>query len=182
MTGKTSTDDDNGPSVSERFDSLSTGAKAGIAGGSAAAALGVVACAIFMCVRKRKQGAEEAALAAKRMEDERFEYEGYKAAGINPDGFSESAPTYDAKTGMATMVSDDYAGAQNEKLGAQPLLRNEGSYSPPGTPNAHESSYANPYSDGFSPVDDNGHVYDSMHAPLPGPLPGAPGAQQGYYR
>ncbi|CAN8100711.1 unnamed protein product [Discula destructiva] len=199
-TGKTSTLDSDSPTIAEKFNSLSTGSKAAIAACSGAAVLGVVAYAIFYCFRQRKRGAQEAALAAKRAEEDRLEREGFEARGINPDGFSEAAPTYDAKTGMATrnvMVSDDFdadGGHNSEKfVGAQPLLRNvEGYHSPPGTPNAHEGAYADPYTDGFSPVDHSGHVHSSMYPPPSGPLPGVPdrsfssssqhGGQQGYFR
>lgn len=188
-----SSDSGSSESISEKFSKLSTGSKVAIAACSGAAALGVVAYALFYCIRQRKRGQQEAALAAKQMEDDRLELEGYKAAGVNPDGFSEATPTYDPKTGMATrdvMVADySAAGGQNEKMmGAAPLLRNQ-SYSPPGTPNAHEDAYSNPYHDGFSPVDHNGQGFSSMHPAPSGPLPGVPdrsfsngGQQGGYYR
>lgn len=173
----------NTESVSEKFDKLSTGSKAAIAAGSGAAVLGVVAYAIFFCFRQRKKGVEEAALAAKRNEEERMELEGYRAAGINPDGFAEATPTYDPKTGMATrdvLVAD----GQNEKFGAQPLLSHGGGYSPPVTPDAHPDAFTNPYTDGFSPMDSNNDQhYNGMHPPPSGPLPGVPGQQQqGYFR
>lgn len=187
-----SSDSSDSESISEKFNSLSTSSKTAIAACSGAAALGIVAYAAFYCIRQRKRGAQEAALAAKRMDDDRLELEGYKAAGINPDGFSEATPTYDPNTGMATrdvMVADYSAAGQNEKMpGATPLLRNQ-SYSPPGTPNAHEDAYSNPYTDGFSPVDHNGQGYSNMHPAPSGPLPGVPdrsfsngGQQGGYYR
>lgn len=196
-----SSDSSDSESISEKFNSLPASSKVAIAACSGAAALGVVAYALFYCIRQRKRGAQEAALAAKRMDDERLELEGYKTAGINPDGFSEATPTYDPKTGMATrdvMVADYSSGGmgagQNEKMmpggGAMhPLLMQNTSYSPPGTPNAHEDAYSNPYTDGFSPVDHNGQGFSSMHPAPSGPLPGVPGRsfshgsqQGGYYR
>lgn len=193
-TGNLSGDGAASESVSEKFNSLSTSSKAAIGACSGAAVIGVLAYAIFFCFRQRKKGVEEAALAAKRIQDDRMELEGYKAAGINPDGFSEQTPTYDPKTGLATrdvLVSENFTSGQTEKFGAQPLLRDGGGYSPPGTPNAHQDAYTNPYTDGFSPVDHNGQGYTSMHPPPSGPLPGVPdqnfghggqGQGQGYFR
>lgn len=141
--------------------------------------------ALFYCWRQRRRGAQEAQLAAQRQENERVELEGYKAAGINPDGFSEATPEYDPKTGMATrdVQVAEYGVGQSEKYtgaaaASRPLLsqHNNASGSPPGTPGGQPAQ--NPYSDGFSPIDQGG--FGSLnHGPagLPpsGPLPGVPG-------
>lgn len=144
-------------SISEKFSELPTGAKAAVYACSAAAAAGLVGYAAFYCFRQRKQGMQEAAKAAQMAEEERVELERYKAAGVNPDGFSDVAPT------------------PNEKFGAsaasRPLLNDNGAGSPPGTPHGQGQ---NPYSDGFSPIDNSGYGSPSM--PPSGPLPGTPGA------
>ncbi|KUI64239.1 putative glycosidase crf1 [Cytospora mali] len=120
-------------SISEKFSELSSGSKAAIYACSAAAAAGLVGYAAFYCFRQRKQGQQEAAMAARMAEEERVELERYKAAGVNPDGFSDVAPT------------------PNEKYGAssRPLLNEGASRSPPGTPQGRGQ---NPYSDGFSAI------------------------------
>lgn len=153
-----------------------------------------MAYAIFYCCRQRRRGAQEAKLAAEKMESDRVELEGYKAAGINPDGFAEVTPEYDAKTGMATrdvQVADwtsPQSPGQNEKYGtsmamggaaaaSRPLLRHDGSGSPPGTPSGQDVQ--NPYTDGFSPIDHDGfgHLNHGSPPGMPpsGPLPGVPG-------
>lgn len=154
-----------------------------------------MAYSIFYCYRQRRRGAAEAAAASKQMEDDRVELEGYKARGINPDGFSEVQPEYDAATGMGTVtrnvpVGGDY-GVPNEKFGAvgmtmgagaaasRPLLSRDGG-SPPGTP--HGDVPHDPYSDGFSAIGNNGfgHVDHPQSPQSPpgmppsGPLPGVP--------
>jgi hypothetical protein len=73
-------------------------------------------------------------MAVARAEEERVELERYKAAGVNPDGFTDMAPTPNEKFG-ATAAS-------------RPLLNNGGGGSPPGTP--HDGQ--DPYRDGFSPL------------------------------
>lgn len=176
--------------MSEKFNNLSSGSKAAIFACSGAAALGLVAYAAFYCVRQRKQGNKEAQLAAQKFEEDRLEMEGYRARGINPDGFSEVQPEYDAKTGMATrdvMVAADYGEPGHEKFGmgaaggaaalSKPLLRNgPANASPPGTPNAYHAH--DPYSDSFSPIDNNGlgaiHSSGPPGLPPSGPLPGVP--------
>lgn len=130
------------------------------------------------------------------MENERVELEGYKARGINPDGFAEVQPEYDAATGMGTVTRNVPVGGEygmgNEKFGAtgmgmgmaagaatRPLLSRDGG-SPPGTP--HGDVPHDPYSDGFSAINNNGfgHVDhpQSPHGmpgmPPNGPLPGVP--------
>lgn len=191
--GETTEDSDDGDStsISNKFNSLSSGSKIAIVACSAAAAIGLAGYALFYCWRQRSRGAQEAKLAAQKQEAERVELEGYKAAGINPDGFSEATPEYDAKTGMATrdVQVADYGMGQNEKYAAagamgamggaaasRPLLAHAGSGSPPGTPSEYHSQ--NPYSDGFSPIDQNfGHLnhQSPMGMPPSGPLPGVPG-------
>ncbi|KAM0277775.1 hypothetical protein ACHAQH_005568 [Verticillium albo-atrum] len=75
-------------SVGEKFDALPQGAKTAVyAGGAGLAAIMVVAL-IFYIIRQRRRGARESADAAKRVEEERLELDGYKKNGINPDGFS----------------------------------------------------------------------------------------------
>lgn len=175
-------DDDDGDSesIADKFNSLSTGSKVAIFACSGAAALGLAVYAIFYCWRQRRRGAKEAQLAAKRMEEERLELEGYKAAGINPDGFSEATPEYDAKTGMATrdVQVSEYSMAMGGTAASRPLLTHAASGSPPGTPGGHPAQ--NPYSDGFSPIDQDsfGHLnhQSPMGVPPSGPLPGVPGA------
>lgn len=155
--------------------------------------MGLAVYALFYCWRQRRRGAQEAKLAAQRQEEERVELEGYKAAGVNPDGFSEATPEYDAKTGMATRdvqvseygmgQSEKYAGGMGLVGGAaasRPLLQHHGSGSPPGTPGGHPAQ--NPYSDGFSPIDqdgfgnlNHGHLDSPVGLPPSGPLPGVPG-------
>lgn len=193
-TTESADDDDDSSSISESFNSLSSGSKAAIIACSGAAALGLVAYAVFYCCRQRKRGQQEAAMAAKRQEEERVELEGYKAAGINPDGFSEATPEYDAKTGMATrdvQVPGDYGIGENEKYNGggmamagaagRPLLSHAASHSPPGTPGGGQPAQ-NPYSDGFSPIDQTGfgnlnhqHLDSPVGLPPSGPLPGVPG-------
>lgn len=186
----TASDDDSdsdSESISEKFNSLSSGSKIAIFACSGAAAAGLAIYAMFYCWRQRRRGAQEAQLAAKRMEDERVELEGYKAAGINPDGFSEATPEYDAKTGMATrdvQVSEYGSGGMgmmSSAAASRPLLTHHASGSPPGTPQDHHAQ--NPYEDGFSPIDRDGFGHLDHHQnldspvglPPSGPLPGVPG-------
>lgn len=188
-TASSEDDDSDSESISQKFDSLSSGSKIAIIACSGAAAVGLAAYALFYCWRQRRRGAQEAQLASKRMEDERMELEGYKAAGINPDGFSEATPEYDAKTGMATrdvQVSEYGNGGMGMMGGAaaaaasRPLLSQHASGSPPGTPQDHRAQ--NPYEDGFSPIDQNGFGHLNHQAldspvglPPSGPLPGMSG-------
>lgn len=158
--------------------------------------LGLVSYAAFYCWRQRRRGAAEATAAAQKLEDDRLELEGYKAAGINPDGFSEQQPEYDARTGMGMVTRnvavDEYGMPNNEKFGLEasvgggaaaaaatrPLLRSAPSGSPPGTP--HGEGMHDPYSDSFSPIDNNGFGHLDHHQQSPpgmppsGPLPGVP--------
>lgn len=164
--------------LSSKFNNLSSGSKIAIFACSGAAALGLAVYAIFYCWRQRRRGAQEANLAAKRMEDERLEMEGYKAAGINPDGFSEATPEYDPKTGMATRdVQVSEYGTAMGGAASRPLLAHAASGSPPGTPG--ENHVQNPYSDGFSPIDQDGFGHLNHQSPVgmppSGPLPGVPG-------
>lgn len=184
-------------SISEKFNDLSTGSKAAILACSGAAALALLGYAAFYCVRQRKRGQLESQMAAQRMEEDRLELEGYKAAGINPDGFAEAQPVYDPKSGMATREVQvaEYTELNHEKFGAmtmaggalgaaaaaRPLLRNgPGSGSPPGTPNSY-NNMQDPYSDSFSPIDNQygGGVMHHPQSPPQGmpptaPLPGVP--------
>lgn len=123
-------------SVSEKFAELPSGAKIAIYSCSAAAAAGLIGYSAFFCFRQRKQGQQEAAMAAQMAEEERVEMGRYQAAGVNPDGFSSVAPTPDEKFGTAAA--------------ARPLLNNNpASRSPPGTP---QTGGRNPYTDSFSPI------------------------------
>lgn len=123
-------------SVSEKFAELPSGAKIAIYACSAAVAAGLVGYSAFFCYRQRKQGQQEAAMAAQLADEERSEMERYQAAGVNPDGFSSVAPTTDEKRGAAAA--------------ARPLLNNNAaSSSPPGTP---QPGGRNPYTDSFSPI------------------------------
>lgn len=101
-------------------------------------------------------------MAAQMAEEERVEMQRYKAAGVNPDGFTDVAPT------------------PNEKFGAtassRPLLDHAASGSPPGTPQGTPGQ--NPYSDGFSPIDNSGYGSPSM--PPTSALPGPPNSQYGH--
>ncbi|PSR79699.1 concanavalin A-like lectin/glucanase domain-containing protein [Coniella lustricola] len=193
-TAATALTEEPSESISEKFNDLSTGSKAAIFACSGAAALGLLAYAAFYCARQRKRGNMEAKMAAQKMEEERLEMEGYKAAGINPDGFAEAQPVYDAKSGMATREVQvaDYSEPNHEKFGAmamagagamgaaaaRPLLRNGAS--PPGTPNSYNNAH-DPYSDSFSPIDNHygGGVMHHPQSPPMGmpptaPLPGVP--------
>lgn len=179
-------------SIAEKFNDLSTGSKAAIFACSGAAALGLLGYAAFYCMRQRKRGTMEAQMAAQKMEEERMELERYKAAGINPDGFTEAQPVYDAKSGMATREVQvaEYSEPNHEKFGAgaamgaaaaRPLLRNgPGSGSPPGTPTSYNNMHDH-YSDSFSPIDNQygGGVVHHPQSPPQGmpptaPLPGVP--------
>lgn len=123
-------------SVSEKFAELPSGAKIAIWVCCAAVAAGLVGYAAFYCFRQRKQGQQEAAMAAQMADEERVETERYQAAGSNPDGFSSVAATPDEKLGAAAA--------------SRPLLNNNAaSQSPPGTPQA---GGRNPYNDSFSPI------------------------------
>lgn len=126
-------------SVSEKFNELPTGAKSAVFACSAAAAVGLVVAGGFYCFRQRKRGQQEAQMAVARAEEDRVELERYKAAGVNPDGFTDVAPTPNEKFGVAAA--------------SRPLLNNGGSGSPPGTP--HDGQ--DPYRDGFSPLGGSGN-------------------------
>lgn len=174
--------------LSEKFNDLSTGAKAGVGVGSAAAVVGLLAFAGLTCYKQRKRGAAEAALAAQKSDDERLELEGYKARGVNPDGFSEVQPEYDAATGMGTVTRT----VEAEKFGAvamggaagaaamasRPLLNDHQGGSAPGTP--YDDVHHDPYSDGFSPIDGGRGGFSNLNgqygpsSPPSGPLPGPP--------
>lgn len=130
-------------SVSEKFNELPTGAKSAVFACSAAAAVGLVVAAGFYCFRQRKRGQQEAQMAVARAEEDRVELERYKAAGVNPDGFTDVAPTPNEKFGAAAA--------------SRPLLNNGGSGSPPGTP--HDGQ--DPYRDGFSPLGSGNGGYSS---------------------
>lgn len=179
--------------LSEKFDGMSTTGKTAIYASSGSAAAVLAAAALFYFFRQRSRGASEAKLAAQRLERERVEMENYKAAGVNPDDFSEQTPEYDARTGMSSLNMDAPTGYSNEKFGAvamgagagaaaaaaasRPLLRNRSNSnsSHPGSPHMQT-----PYSDGFSPIDNNGGAplpYGNLgHPGMPpnGPLPGPP--------
>lgn len=130
-------------SVSEKFNELPTGAKSAVFACSAAAAVGLVVASAFYCFRQRKRGQQEAQMAVARAEEERVELERYKNAGVNPDGFTDVAPTPNEKFGAAAA--------------SRPLLNNGGSGSPPGTP--HDGQ--DPYRDGFSPLGSGNGGYSS---------------------
>jgi beta-glucanase (GH16 family)/cbb3-type cytochrome oxidase subunit 3 len=81
-------------SMSEKFSSLSPTAKIAIIAGACGAFALILCAGLFYFFRQRRRGARENALAMQRAEAERRENEGFKAAGINPDGFTEVAPEY----------------------------------------------------------------------------------------
>lgn len=177
-------------SISDKFNNLSPTAKLAIYASAAGVGVVLLAWALFYCIRQRRRGAREAALAMKKQEEERLELERFKMAGINPDSFAEQGIEYNAKEMAREGVSskDSYsvpASPSNEKwetaaaLGAgavgggavaangmrspMPLLR-EGAQSPrvasPG-PNNSRGPYAGA---GYSPISNS---HSDMRSPGP---------------
>ncbi|KAL5611395.1 uncharacterized protein BROUX77_001551 [Berkeleyomyces rouxiae] len=77
-------------SFSEKFNELSSGAKAGIFGGAGLVATAAVAGGLLYFCRQRKRGAAEAEAAEKAAEQSRQENSTMAAQGINPDAFNGS--------------------------------------------------------------------------------------------
>ncbi|KAM0326365.1 hypothetical protein ACHAQA_006967 [Verticillium albo-atrum] len=75
-------------SVSEKFNDLPQSAKLAVYAGSGGLAAILVIGLIFYIFRQRRRGARESAEAARRVEEERVEMDGFKKSGINPDGFA----------------------------------------------------------------------------------------------
>ncbi|KAK3988430.1 putative glycosidase crf1 [Cladorrhinum sp. PSN332] len=82
---------------------------------------------LFYCIRQRRRGAAEAKAAVARAEQDRLELEGFKRAGVNPDGFTSQATEYNAKEMAGISDKDGYtvptspkavASPTNEKFGA----------------------------------------------------------------
>jgi hypothetical protein len=84
--------------MKEKFQALTPTAKIAIAAGAVGLVALLVGAFAFYFFRQRRRGAREAALAAERAEAERLEMEGFKARGVDPDGFTDNAPEYHTTT------------------------------------------------------------------------------------
>ncbi|KAK4169771.1 putative glycosidase crf1 [Cladorrhinum sp. PSN259] len=98
---------------------------------------------LFYCIRQRRRGAAEGKAAVAQAEQARLEIEGFKRAGVNPDGFTTQATEYNAKEMSAISDKDGYnvptspkaaaAGAAGAAAGAA-AMRNPGSPRGSGSP------------------------------------------------
>ncbi|KKF97121.1 putative glycosidase crf1 [Ceratocystis platani] len=93
-------------SLSEKFNDLSPGAKAGIFGGASFIGVAVVAAGLLYFFRQRRRGAAEAAAAEKAAEESRRENDSMAARGINPDSFNGSTG---AELNQLTQQDSNYA-------------------------------------------------------------------------
>ncbi|KAK3396701.1 concanavalin A-like lectin/glucanase domain-containing protein [Sordaria brevicollis] len=96
-------------SVSEKWNGMSSTTKTIIYACCAGAGALLVIAAAFFCIRQRKQGKRQAALAEAQFERDRVELERLQKAGIDPDSFTEQAAEYHAedmkKDGMVTTTT-----------------------------------------------------------------------------
>ncbi|TDZ29613.1 putative extracellular glycosidase [Colletotrichum spinosum] len=77
----------------ERFSGLSPTAKIAVAASSVGVGCALIAFGLFYFIRQRRRGAAEAALAARRAEEERLEMERFQKSGIDPDSFAGATGT-----------------------------------------------------------------------------------------
>ncbi|OAQ59854.1 glycosyl hydrolase family 16 [Pochonia chlamydosporia 170] len=94
-------------SISEKWNELPTGAKAGVyagAGGVAALAIGTL---LWYYFRQRRIGAAEAKAAAEREERDRRENAQFQKNGINPDSFAAHGQEYNARDLRAGGMADN---------------------------------------------------------------------------
>ncbi|KAJ9131623.1 Concanavalin A-like lectin/glucanase [Pleurostoma richardsiae] len=87
------------PTLSDKWNALSPVAKTAVYASAGAAGAVLLGALVFYCIRQRRRGAQEARLAAQRMEDERLELERFRKAGVDPDSFTDAGatPEYSAK-------------------------------------------------------------------------------------
>ena len=96
-------------SVSDKWKGMSSTTKTIIYACCAGAGALLVFAAVFVCIRQRRRGARQAALADAQYERDRMELDRLQKAGIDPDSFTEQAAEYHAgdmkKDGMATTTT-----------------------------------------------------------------------------
>ncbi|KAA8632185.1 hypothetical protein SMACR_09528 [Sordaria macrospora] len=96
-------------SVSDKWKGMSNTTKTIIYACCAGAGALLVIAAVFVCIRQRRRGARQAALAEAQYERDRMELDRLQKAGIDPDSFTEQAAEYHAgdmkKDGMVTTTT-----------------------------------------------------------------------------
>ncbi|KZZ89369.1 Concanavalin A-like lectin/glucanase, subgroup [Moelleriella libera RCEF 2490] len=92
-------------SVSEKWNDLSGGAKAGVYAGGAAVGALALGTLLWYYFRQRRIGAAEAKVAAARELEESRENDYFRKTGINPDGFSAYGQEYNARQLRAQGIS-----------------------------------------------------------------------------
>ncbi|KAK6208109.1 hypothetical protein LQW54_007156 [Pestalotiopsis sp. IQ-011] len=136
-------DDDDSSSLSEKWNNLSSGAKAGVyAGAAGVVGLAVAALLVYYC-KQRRRGQQEAALYAQNAERERMELEQFQKEGRNPDslayegaGFSAAAMSkapvvstaaYNIPDSRSNSISSLHSGAPNASGAWDPTSSGMGS-------------------------------------------------------
>ncbi|EAA35967.1 glycoside hydrolase family 16 protein [Neurospora crassa] len=96
-------------SVSDKWNGMSSTTKTIIYACCAGVGALLLFAAVFVCIRTRRRGARQAALAEAQYQRDRLELEQLQKAGIDPDSFREQAAEYHAdemkKDGMATTTT-----------------------------------------------------------------------------
>ncbi|KAF3013312.1 hypothetical protein E8E14_011006 [Neopestalotiopsis sp. 37M] len=95
---------DDDESLSEKWDNLSSGAKAGVYAGAAGVVGLALAALLVYYFKQRRRGQQEAALYAANQERERLELEQFKKEGRNPDSLGYEGAEYNAATMSKTPV------------------------------------------------------------------------------
>ncbi|KAK2592668.1 hypothetical protein QQS21_009635 [Conoideocrella luteorostrata] len=94
-------------SMSEKWNDLPSGAKAGVYAGGAAVAALALGSLLWYYIRQRRIGAAEALAAQERELDERRENEQFQKTGINPDGFSAHGQEYNPRQFRSAGIADN---------------------------------------------------------------------------
>lgn len=87
------------------------------AGGAAVGAL-LLGALIFYCIRQRRRGAQEAAIAAQKSNEEYAEMERFRKNGVDPDGFTEHGSEYNARD----MKKDGIVTTESYSVPASPMV------------------------------------------------------------
>ncbi|KAH6643460.1 concanavalin A-like lectin/glucanase domain-containing protein [Truncatella angustata] len=169
-------DDDS--SMSEKWDGLSSGAKIGIGAGVAGlAALAFVSWLVYY-IKQRKRGQQDAALAAKALEQERLELEQFKKEGRDPDALAYEGAEYNAsamnKAGMVSTTAYTVPGGDSRSNS----LSSVHNAVPPTTSGWDPTSNGGTYSP-MSPTGPGG--MNRMGSPAPSHSGGYTGANNGYF-
>lgn len=130
--------------IAQKWAELPSGTRTGIYAAGAGVVLLGVAGGLFYCFRQRRRGAQEAALAAKRADDERMEMEGFHKHGGESDGLTRSGSPASSLRGITPMQEKAWDPTANG-VNPLPLLRDDPLNNPTHT------EHTTPYTDEPSP-------------------------------